>query len=177
MSTTVCNQVIMYTAEWTATTRGERNCQSFETAEWECEPGFSRSRVRRSNRYATISINREKVDRANCTNLNGKRHQSSCSSRTSASASDMRGSTQETRRLATNTGGAGREVDGPQLLPVATLPTPLVPPTLLPVAVLPRYTPSAMLSRLADDVMFLGGRTPLGDWTMAPRGVNCSLQC
>ena len=43
--TSVCSQVLIYTAEWTVTMWGERNCQSFETAAWGFEPEFSRLRA------------------------------------------------------------------------------------------------------------------------------------
>ena len=55
ISTSVCSQVLIYTAEWTVAMWDERNCQSFETAARGFEPRFSRSRARRSNHYATAS--------------------------------------------------------------------------------------------------------------------------
>ena len=53
ISTRVCSQVLIYTAERTVTTWDERNCERFETAAKGFEPGFSRLRARRSSRYAS----------------------------------------------------------------------------------------------------------------------------
>ena len=54
ISTSVCSQVLTYTAQRTGATRSERNCPSFETAARGFENGFSRLRFRCSNHCATL---------------------------------------------------------------------------------------------------------------------------